>query len=303
MEHKSHALTAGLFTIALTLAAILIALWLNRDNEERVPYQLATKLSVPGLNPQATVRYRGLDVGRVDEIKFDPKVPGQILINISVQSETPITQSTFATLGYQGVTGIAYVDLNDDGSKPTPVRSSPQQIARIELRPSLLDNLQSKGLAILEKTEELTARVNTLLSPDNQQAVLDAFHNVSAAAEELQTIPQQLQPVLAKLPALTEQAQSSMASISRLSQNIDGLATELRQPNGAMDRLADAADRVGSVADRIELEALPLAQDARTSLRTIDRTLENLNERPSGILFGASQRTPGPGEDGFVAPE
>ena len=46
---------------------MLIGLWLNRDRVERVPYEIATKLSIPGLNPQAAVRYRGLDVGKVDE--------------------------------------------------------------------------------------------------------------------------------------------------------------------------------------------------------------------------------------------
>ncbi|HWV63003.1 MAG TPA: MlaD family protein, partial [Oxalicibacterium sp.] len=114
MENKAHALMAGIFTIALLIAAVLIALWFNRDREERVPYEIATTLSVPGLTPQAAVRYRGLDVGRVDEVLFDPKVPGQILIRFSVAKNTPITHSTFATLSYQGVTGLAYVQLDDD---------------------------------------------------------------------------------------------------------------------------------------------------------------------------------------------
>src|SRR3954466_15485830 len=106
MENKAHALIAGLFTIVLLTAAVLIAIWFNRDRVERVPYELATKLSIPGLNPQAAVRYRGVDVGRVDEVSFDPNVPGQILVHISVNPDTPITRSTYGTLGYQGVTGI-----------------------------------------------------------------------------------------------------------------------------------------------------------------------------------------------------
>ena len=65
MENKAHAMIAGLFTIAMLAIAVLAAIWFNRDREVRVPYQIATRLSVPGLNPQAAVRYRGLDeVGR-----------------------------------------------------------------------------------------------------------------------------------------------------------------------------------------------------------------------------------------------
>lgn len=292
----------GVFTLVLLTAAILVGIWLNRDHIETVPYQIATKLSVPGLNPQAAVRYRGLDVGRVEGIIFDPQVPGQILININVRPDTPVTHSTYATLGYQGVTGIAYVQLDDDGSQPVKLPSSENQVARIALRPSLFDTLQNKGLAILEQTEEVAKRVNNLLSNENQETVLAAFNNVSKAASELQSIPRQLQPTLSKLPALTTQAQQSLNSIGKLSSNLDALTTELKQPNGTIDRLADAIDRVGLAADSIQLEALPLSNDVRTSLRQLNRTLEGISERPQSVLFGSRRPEPGPGEADFSPP-
>ena len=84
MENRSHALLTGFFTLTLLVAAILFGVWFNRDRVERVPYLLATTLSVPGLNPQAAVRYRGLEVGKVDAIDFDTQKAGQILVHISV---------------------------------------------------------------------------------------------------------------------------------------------------------------------------------------------------------------------------
>lgn len=302
MENKSHALMAGIFTLVLLAAAVLIGLWLNRDRVERVPYELATKLSVPGLNPQAAVRYRGLDVGRVDEISFDPKVPGQILVHISVKPDTPITQSTYGTLGYQGVTGIAYVQLDDDGSNPVKVPSNKDQIARIEMRPSLLDNLQSKGMAILVQAEELTKRFNTLLDPANQKAMLAAFDNVSKAATEIEAIPRQLQPTLDRLPALTREAQLTLTSIARLSKDVNKLTTGLQAPGGPIAKISESADQIGAVANKIEFEALPLTNDLRATMRSINRTMRSLNEQPQSILFGSPGMTPGPGEPGFVAP-
>lgn len=302
MENKAHALMAGIFTLVLLIAAILIALWLNRDRVERVPYELATKLSVPGLNPQAAVRYRGLDVGRVDEISFDPQVPGQILVHISVKPDTPITRSTYGILGYQGVTGIAYVQLDDDGSNPVKVPSNKNQIAHIEMRPSLLDNLQSKGMAILVQTEELTKRFNTLLDPANQKAMLAAFDNVSKAAAEIEAIPHQLQPTLDKLPALTRDAQLTLTSIARLSKDVSKLTAALQASSGPIAKISDSADQVGAVANKIELEALPLTNDVRSTMRSVNRTLQGFDERPQGILFGSPGMMPGPGETGFVAP-
>jgi phospholipid/cholesterol/gamma-HCH transport system substrate-binding protein len=309
MENKSHALMAGIFTIVLLVAAVLIALWFNRDRTERIPYEIATKLSVPGLNPQAAVRYRGLDVGRVEEIAFDPTVPGQILIRFSVTPDTPITKSTYGTLGYQGVTGIAYVQLDDDGTDPVRLPSSENKIARIEMRPSLFENIQNRGLAILNQTEELAKRVNSLLSPANEKAILAAFDNVSKAASQIEAIPQQLSPTLDKLPALTTQAQQTLDSINALSKdvriltgNLNEFTTELQAPGGPVAKLSGSAEQVGSVADMVEYEALPLLNETRTTMRSLNRTLENFNQRPQSILFGSPGMPPGPGESGFVAP-
>jgi phospholipid/cholesterol/gamma-HCH transport system substrate-binding protein len=302
MENKAHALMAGLFTIALLIAAVFIGVWLNRDQVEWVPYQIATKLSIPGLNPQAAVRYRGFDVGKVDEISFDPNTVGQILVHISVRPDTPITQSTFATLGYQGVTGIAYVQLDDDGSRPVKLHSSRQQIARIEMRPSLFDQLQSRGLAILQQTEEVAKRINHLLEPGNQKAILAAFDNVSKAATEIETFPRQLQPTLARLPALTAQVQQALGSLNTLSKDVSALTTGLQAPNGPLTSITNTAERLGSVADKLEHDTLPLANDARASIRAFNRTLDNFSERPQSVLFGSPRTAPGPGESGFVAP-
>jgi phospholipid/cholesterol/gamma-HCH transport system substrate-binding protein len=226
-----------------------------------------------------------------------------------VRPDTPVTQSTFATLGYQGVTGIAYVQLDDDGSRPIKVPSNKEHIARIEMRPSLLDQLQNRGLAILEQTEEIAKRINNALEPDNQKAILAAFDSVNKAAIELETIPRQLQPTLSQLPAMTKQAQQALSAMTALSKdasalvgNLNGVATTLQSPQGPLAQLAGSAEQIGAVANKLEHETLPIAGDARTSIRALNRTLNTVNERPQSILFGSPAAAPGPGESGFVAP-
>lgn len=317
MENRSHALMTGLFTIALLVAAVLFGVWFNRDRVERVPYLLATTLSVPGLNPQAAVRYRGLEVGKVDAIDFDRNMAGRILVHISVDPDTPVTNTTFATLGYQGVTGIAYIQLDDESTGSKLLATSAGNPAHIDLRPGLLDQLEKRGKRILDQAEALTTKANNLLSPANQEAMLGAFHDVSRAAKEFSAIPQQLAPTLARMPELASQAQRGIASmttaaddVSKLAKNWDTLGTSLQAPGGTIDKLSGTVDRVGlsveAVANGIELEALPqvidLSTEARSSMRALKGTMNSLNERPQSILFGAPDVPPGPGEAGFVAP-
>jgi phospholipid/cholesterol/gamma-HCH transport system substrate-binding protein len=317
MENRSYALMTGFFTIALLIAVVLAGIWFNRDRVERVPYLIATTQSIPGLNPQAVVRYRGLEVGKVDDISFDPLTPGQIVIRLAVDPETPVTKSTFATLGYQGVTGIAFIQLDDDKRGSPLLRSDKEHLAVIPLRPGFLDQLEKRGLVILQKTEEITARIDNLMSPANQKTIVSAFDNVGKAAAAFGAIPDKLEPTLARLPALASKAEQSLASFNELSssatkmsRNFDKLATDLQAPDGPIARLNSTIDRVGGslegVTSDLELQTLPhvvaMTDEARTSLRAVKRTMNSLSDRPQSLLFGAPVLEPGPGEPGFVAP-
>ena len=317
MENRSHALMTGIFTIALLIATVLAGIWFNRDRTERVPYEIATVQAISGLNPQAAVRYRGLEVGKVDEILFDQVKTGQVLIRMSVDKDAPVTSTTFAKLGYQGVTGIASIDLDDEKTGSPRLASRPEQLARIPLRPGFLDQLEKRGLVILEKAEKITTSIDAMLSPANQERIVGAFDKVGKAADAFEAIPRQLEPTLARLPALTGKVETSLASFNevadsanKMTRNFDKLATTLQAPDGPINRLTTTVDRVGSsleaATSELEMQTLPhlvtMADEARTSLRAVRRTADTLSNRPQSILFGAPDGTPGPGEPGFVAP-
>jgi phospholipid/cholesterol/gamma-HCH transport system substrate-binding protein len=300
----------GFFTIALLVAAVLAGLWLNRDRSERVPYEIVTTQSIPGLNPQATVRYRGLEVGKIDDIIFDPQVTGRILIKLAVDAGSPITTTTFASLGYQGVTGIAFLQLDDDRTGSPLLRSSTEHPARIPLRAGLLDQLEKRGLAILEKTEHITASIDKMLSPENQRTIVGAIDNIGKAAEAYGALPKKLEPTLDRLPALTGKIDELATSATTAVRNVDRLATGLQAPDGPIARLNATMDRAGTalegVTSDLELQTLPhlneMSDEAKSSLRAVKRTANSLSDRPQSILFGGPNGQPGPGEPGFVPP-
>jgi phospholipid/cholesterol/gamma-HCH transport system substrate-binding protein len=313
MENRSYALMTGFFTVALLVAAILVGLWLNRDRTELHPYEIVTTQTIPGLNPQATVRYRGLEVGRVDDIVFDPRVTGQILIRLSIAEGAPVTTTTFASLGYQGVTGIAFIQLDDDRTGSPLLKSDKGHVARLPLRPGLLDQLEKRGLSILEKTEQITNSLNSILSQENAEKITGAVDNISKAAVAYGEIPKQLQPTLARMPELTNKLDRTMSSVNELStsatsamRNYDRLATTLQAPGGPIDRAAGAIASLEGVTSDLEMRTLPhlveMTDEARISLRAVRRTVTNIGDRPQSILFGGPKAQPGPGEPGFVPP-
>ncbi|MFA9216280.1 MAG: MlaD family protein [Sphingomonadaceae bacterium] len=310
MENRSHALLTGFFTITLLIAAVLFGMWFNRDRTERVPYQIATTQAVPGLNPQGPVRYRGLEVGRVGSIVFDPKQTGQILVNLNINADAPITKTTFATLAYQGVTGIAYIQLDDEQTGSPRLATNTDNPSRIPLRAGLFDQLEKRGKEILAQTQEVSVRLNALLTPANQQLILGAFADVSTTAQRYRDLADQLQPTAARLPLLAEHAQTTLNSFTALAVDATRLSKHLQAPGGPIARASATLDRVGlsveAVTSGVELDALPhviaLTDETRASMRALKSTMNKINDRPQSIIFGAPGTPPGPGEPGFAAP-
>ncbi len=308
MENRSHALIAGIFTLALLALTIVLAIWLGRDKIKRVPYEIATTMPVAGLNQQAAVRYKGIKVGNVTDIDFDEKHPGQILLRIEVTPDTPITASSFATLAYQGVTGIAYVQLDDDGSKPQALLANNDSLPRIPLRPGTLQNLEQRGMAILNQTEELTKRLNLLLDPQNQQSAIATIQKIGAAAEAWQKVPAQMEPTLAQLPELARQTRTTLGSVQQLADNasqsaqqIGQFAQNLQKPDGGLARMTNALDQINlSLTSDTLPQIQSLTQDAKATLRATRQAAEHLQHQPQSLLFGNGKATAGPGETGFT---
>ena len=253
MENKSHALAAGLFVLAMTALLISAAVWLTRDTSSLSRYELAGRVNVTGLQPQATVRLRGVPVGKVTDILLDPQVAGQVLVRIAVNDQTPITSSSFATLGLQGVTGLAFIQLDDGGSSGVALSSDPALGQRIPLRPGLMSKLTDQGERLLGQLEQSSQRFNQLLSPDNQQALFAAIGNMGKAATELQLLTAQARQ---SLPNMAQAGRETLDILKVTSRRVGDSADEARAsarafrmvtermygPGGTLDKLDNGAD-------------------------------------------------------------
>ncbi|WP_043342827.1 MlaD family protein [Cupriavidus basilensis] len=312
MENKSHAFLAGVFTIGLAVLVLFAIFWFSSDHAVRVPYDLITRSTVNGLGPQADVKYRGLDVGKVVSIRFDPTVPGQIIVRISVNQDTPITHTTYATLGFQGVTGIGYVQLDDttaqEGGAPSPhLATSSRSVARIIMRAGFFEELEKRGDSLLTQLETIMGSLNDMFQADNRRDLMEAIRSVHKTADDYSQLASSISPAVRQLPQVTENLNATLASTRHLTQ-------ELASPNGPVMRTVDrvgrdlqgAADSVQSAAGGVSQDTLPqingLARDARQTMRSIDRAASQFNDSPRSVLFGGPAAVPGPGEPGFQAP-
>lgn len=328
MENKSHAYAAGAFVLVVGALLIAMAAWLMPDAIEQRVYELTTREAVNGLRPQAMVRFRGVAVGRVSDISFDPAMPGNVLIRLSVDQQAPITTSTYATLTLQGVTGAAFVQLDDGGGGGQALATNKKTPARIPLRPSLMSRLGEQGGDILNQLAESSRRINLMLGPQNQQVMLNAVQNIGQAAAGVQQLTatvdslvrRQLDPTQVDVARLSREATVTLQSLQQAARNagegvedmrktaqgLTRLADQLSAPGGTLERLGDSVSTLNAVGQTVNAGTLPrlhrASDEASRTARQVGRLAETLKEQPQVLLFGTVPAAPGPGEPGFAAP-
>lgn len=316
MENKSHALAAGAFVLVVVALLVALAAWLTRDTGQHRLYEISSREGVTGLQVQAPVRYKGVTVGRVQSIALDTQTPGNVLVRISVDATAPITTQTFATLGFQGVTGLAFVQLDDTGAVSQALASHDDQPSRIPMRPSLLSRLSDQGSGLLAQLDEFSQRVNQLLAAPNQKQLMDAINNLGRAAAQIGQVAQQ-----SNLPALARDTgmalQSLKTNAERLGESADSVRTSadafkkmnqrMSEPGGTLDQIAQGTDALLATGQSLNATLVPrinrTVDDTARTVRHIGRAVETVNDNPQALLLGNGTVPPGPGEPGFAEPK
>lgn len=314
MENKSHALAAGAFVLLVLALLVTLAFWLTRDVSARRVYEISTAAAVTGLQPQASVRFKGVNVGKVRNIGFDPLTPGNVLISIVIDDSAPITSSTFASLGFQGVTGLAFVQLDDNGESNVILSYSDEPPLRIPLRPGLIAKLSSQGERILEQVEETSRRLNLLLGADNQRRLTTAIDSLGQAATSIKQFSTQAGKVL---PQLVQDSSATLKTLQTTSERVGESADEARAsarafrvvtermyaPGGALDQLSEGVQTLGATGQMLNAATLPrlnrAIDDTARAARNVNRVAASVNDNPQSLLLGNTPLLPGPGEPGF----
>jgi phospholipid/cholesterol/gamma-HCH transport system substrate-binding protein len=280
---------------------------------------LSGAVNVSGLQPQASVRFQGVPIGKVTAISLDPQTRGHVLVSIAVDDSAPISPSTYASLGYQGVTGLAFIQLDE----PTATAAASAAGARlppgsrIELKPGLVAKLTDRGERLLGQLEQSSERFNQLLSEGNQQALVKAVTQIGQAADELKQLSAQTR---SSLPALVQSSQSTLTlmqdATKRVGDSADAARTSARAfqrvtermyaPDGTLDQLGQGADILVATGQTLRINTLPrvnqAVQDAARTTRQLGELTQTLTDNPQALLLGKPTTPPGPGEPGFAVP-
>jgi len=312
MESRAYALITGLFVIGLAGCIVLWAHWLSKTPTARTLYRVVATGPVSGLNPEAQVRYRGMGVGRVSAIGLDKKDPRRILVNIEVDDNIPVTRGTYAQLGMEGITGIAYVHLLDDYKDMQPAAKAGDGVAELPLRPAFFDTISDNAEGAIKDARELMASMNGMLTPENRKRIATTLASLERISASLETASARLPATIARAEAwMSEEnrrlATSSLEKISEtakslpeLTRETQALVKDARTLAGEVTRLSnDAGSTTGAVRDDTLPRVNALAESVERSAQRVGRLALQLDREPQSAIFGRKPGRPGPGEPGF----
>ncbi len=304
MEEKVNFVLVGMFVLVLTAALIAGVLWLSSGKSYRMSYdiyQTYMQESVAGLSVNAPVRYRGVEVGRVQSIELAPNNVEQVRLTLGIDHGVPIKVDTIAVLQVQGLTGIAYVELTG-GKRDSPLLRAPEGggYPVIKSTPSLLARLDSGVTTLLDNLNRASENMNAVLDENNRRALKSTLADLAVLSHTLAARSGTIDAALAD-------AGHTLKNTARLSDELPQLAERLQRSADAFDDMSNKVARAGVSAgatfdsmQQFSVSTLPEIHQLVTELRDLTASLrrvsEQMDQNPAVLLRGNGTAKRGPGE-------
>lgn len=311
---KTNFILVGVFVLVLGAAFIWGILWISAGGTPQSfnRYLVYNTDSVSGLNVDAPLKYRGVDVGKVEKIEIDPRNPERIKLLLQVREGTPVTVDTVATLEYQGLTGIASVNLSGGTAESAPLtETAGEEYPVIMSRPSIFSSLDRKLEELMGNLIETSASINAMLNEANRANVARSLENIALLTEriaqqsgKLESIINHLEVTLENTSAASEDFPMLVQQFSHSAESITGMADEIRAVGenllAASSRIQEAVEASSSDVEEFTGTALPemvaLLNELRIASENLRRASESLVQDPSVLIYGKPPPEPGPGE-------
>jgi phospholipid/cholesterol/gamma-HCH transport system substrate-binding protein len=305
MEREANYAAVGAFVLLVALAGTLFIYWYSEPREHRnyIRYEIYFTGSVSGLDKGAAVRYLGVPVGQVRDMRIDPRDSSRAEVIVDIDATTPISEHTVAQLQLQGLTGLLYIDLSEDRSGkrlPPPVASLKYPVIRSA--PSRFDVLLSGLPELVAAAGGLAERASRLLSDENLAAVTSAVGNIDKATTGLPRAMHDLNSLIAELRGasaeITSAARSAHGMLASADPDVRAAAHRMRT---IADNLADASSQLDKAIaeNRQDIRAftrqgLPeierFVREGRAAAHDIRELSNSLRENPAQLLYQPPQR-------------
>ncbi|WP_029013035.1 MlaD family protein [Niveispirillum irakense] len=287
METKANYTAVGAFVLALAAGVMFFVIWLAKIQFDKdvQPYYIMMSGTVTGLLEGSPVRYRGVSVGSVTDIRINPENVEQVRVTVEVPQDTPIKTDAVASLEPVGVTGGVYIEIAGGSNDAPLLRDQTSDIPVIPSRISAIASMLQKAPEMLDKLVDLSARLSTLLNEENQQAIGTVLANLAETSGEANQTMRNANLLISDLrrqvDVLGAQTRTLLATtndtMGKVGADASVITRELAQTTREVNKLS------ASLAGMIEENREPIRDFTATGLYDLSQLLIHLQDLTSNL--------------------
>lgn len=333
MSSKREQVWVG--TLVLVAVAILIGVTVavsGAFRAEGAPYKTYFRYAA-GLKAGVPVRYGGLEAGRIDGLKVDPKDSTRIEVGFHVSPGIPVKTDSIAKISSVGALGEPYLEITtgSQGAQPAPPGSTLKsketvsvtdigdQIASLtptadealrnlnarlaELQPILASANELLNERNRKNIGEALANLNGILA-ENRQKISESLDNVQAATKKLPPLMDDVQaaakkamPLLDDLKAAVKEANDVLVHLDAVVvDNRDDLRATITEARKTLDGVSDLVKTLQRSVQRNEGNVDEIIANVTAATENVQQLTEALKRNPSLVLRGETAKDRKPGD-------
>lgn len=301
VEREANYTAAGAFVILITVMAGLFVYWYSegRDRRSYTNYEIYFPGSVTGLSEGGSVRYLGVEIGKIRRIRLDPRSAERVQVVVEVDQAAPISDQTTAELSMLSLaTGLLYIDLkqNTTNREVLPAVASEKHPVINTMRSNFdtfldsLPDLAGSAAVLLERAQEI-------FSPENSKALADMVQNLHAATERLPQSMDHADALLKDLGLAVDDTRKLVASLHSATDKLGPeVMTMLDRLNATAANLEKTSVQINAFVEENRGTVTGFAQQGLPQLqRTLEETrsaaesfrelTKSLKDNPSQLIY------------------
>lgn len=292
MESRVNYIVVGIFVVLFSIGLAGFVFWLEKYGVEENYryYKTFIEESVSGLSRDASVKYRGVDVGIVESIRINPENSEEVELLLRVQKETPIKEDMAVILKFYGLTGLAFIEITG-GSKESPLLK-PQngEIPVIKSVPSIHTKLNESLPDIAQNLTTVLGELATLLNEENLTNIRELIENIKEISTYIRNYNDDIGLLIKKGVIVEDKAISSLNKVA-------DAADEIKQLAGGIEKSLHRGDyNIREMSSSIFEQINELLDELQALSAKLEEVVLSIQRNPRDLFFKQTTPKLGPGE-------
>ncbi|QOP46693.1 MCE family protein [Sulfurimonas paralvinellae] len=292
------------------------AYWMLKpsSDQEMQKYLIYFDESVLGLNLNAPVKYRGINVGKVVKLRINPKNTEQVEVTVDILKSTPIKENTVAKLTAQGITGLTYINLTQGKNDAPPLKAKEgEAYPVIKTVPSFFEHLENSLGDVSSQLSATLYKTQKLLNDENQQqmalllqrtaSVMDKFDRIldEKTIVHFQKSMSNLDHITYKidnsvLPNVEKFVDQSVAWEHKINNSFESIQETYLRMDKTMKNMGVSFSKAQIGFDTMSHNVNNTMLESQNVMIDLQNTLDDFRHNPSAVLYKKTEPKPAPGE-------